>query len=376
MRRGAAPSLRCGAPRRHDVQANESLASTPYRAVLLALVAVVATLALGACGGDDSGNEREAEALLDRAFAKSISSADLKMDAQLEIRGLQGLEGPIRLDASGPFQSGDGELPKLDIDVSVGAQDAGQTVQTGLLSTGDRAFLKFGGEFYEQPPADIARANRQLEQSEGKESESALSQLGVEAARVGVRRAHGGRGRGGRGPDRARVGQARRAAHAHRPQQGGRALGRGRGRRDARHARSRSTDEQLDKLAAAVKEPTFDVYVGKDDDVIRRVSANLEVSVPEADRAQAGGIEGGSLRFSVEFADVNGDQTVKAPAKARPIADLPSQLGGLERARRRRLGLRRPGRTRPRSSQGYEECLNNAPPGDTEALTRCAELLR
>ena len=50
---------------------------------------------------------QEATALLHRAFSKSISSADLKMDAELDsARGLPGLDGPFRLDASGPFQSG------------------------------------------------------------------------------------------------------------------------------------------------------------------------------------------------------------------------------------------------------------------------------
>ncbi len=72
----------------------------------------------------------------------------------------------------------------------------------------------------------------------------------------------------------------------------------------------------------------FDVYVGKDDDVIRRVSATLEVTVPEADRERFNGIEGGSLRISIELSDVNGDQTVEAPPDSRPIKDLSTQLGG------------------------------------------------
>jgi len=346
----------------------------PSRVVLFALFALVSMLALGACGGDDSGNDRDAEALLDRAFAKSISSADLKMDAQLEVRGLQSLDGPIRLDASGPFKSGDGGLPKLDIDVRLGAQDAGQTVQTGFLSTGDRAFLKFGGEFYEQPQADIARANRQLQQSGDKDQKSALAQLGVKprewvsGARMegedevaGVKTEHVS----------AKVDVRRMLTDLNKAvEQSGEAVG-----GVAPGTPKPLSESQLDKLAAAVKEPTFDVYVGKDDDVIRRVSANLEVSVPEADRAQSGGIEGGSLRFSVEFAKVNGEQTVAAPPKARPIADLAKQLGGLS-ALGGGSGAPGQGGGGSQNSQGYEECLNQAPAGDTEALTRCAELLR
>ena len=345
----------------------------PARVALLALLALAAMLVASACGGDDAANDRDAEALLDRAFAKSISSADMKVDAQLEIRGLEGLDSPIRLDASGPFQSGDGGLPKLDVDVRVGAQEAGQTVQTGFLSTGDRAFLKFGGEFYEQPRADIERANRQLEQSGDKDQESALAQLGVKprewvsGARMegedevaGVQTEHVS----AKLNVRRMLTDLNKAVERSGETVGGVAPG----------TPKPLSDPQLRELAAAVKEPTFDVYVGKDDDVIRRVSANLEVSIPEADREQAGGIEGGSLRFSVEFADVNGDQTVKAPSKARPIADLAKQLGGLS-ALGGAPGSGQ-GSGEPESSQGYEECLNQAPAGDTEALTRCAELLR
>ena len=39
---------------------------------------------------------------------------------------------------------------------------AGQTIQTGFLSTGDRAFVKFEDVFYEQPAAEVRRANRMI----------------------------------------------------------------------------------------------------------------------------------------------------------------------------------------------------------------------
>ena len=54
------------------------------------------------------------------------------------------------------------------------------------------------------------------------------------------------------------------------------------------------TDKQLADAAKTVKDPTFDVYVAKEGKTIRRISGNLEVSVPEADRSQTNGITGGS----------------------------------------------------------------------------------
>ena len=60
--------------------------------------------------------------------------------------------------------------------------------------------------------------------------------------------------------------------------------------------------EDIQKLSEVVKDPTFDVYVGKKDHMIRKVSGRIEFDVPEESRSALNGIEGGSLDFSVEFA--------------------------------------------------------------------------
>jgi len=148
----------------------------------------------------------------------------------------------------------------------------------------------------------------------------------------------------------------------------------------------------LDELAEVVENPTFDIYVGKEDDVIRRVSGNLTVEVPEKDRERVNGISGGTLRFSVELGKVNGDQKVEAPAKSRPISDLTSQLqgagalgalGGGAGANPQAPSTTAPGGAVPEGEDGgvqtfqdYSECLDKARPDDTAALSRCAELLR
>ena len=86
--------------------------------------------------------------------------------------------------------------------------------------------------------------------------------------------------------------------------------------------------EDIARIGEVVRDPTFDVYVGVDDDIIRRVSGRVEFSVPEGSRQELGGIESGSLEFTVEFANVNGDQEIEAPSDARPLSDLTTSLGG------------------------------------------------
>jgi hypothetical protein len=362
---------------------------TQLRRAVVALLPILALAGLAGCGGSKS--EEDVEALLDRAFKQSIKSADVKIDAELKIEGLQGVDRPVRLEASGPYIGGDKQLPKVDIDLKIGAAEAGQTVSSGFLSTGDRAFVKFGGEFYEQKKEDVARANAELAKGSGKDRGS-LSELGLNP-RAWVIEAKGEDDETVGGVETEHVSgkldvralfkdmnklvERSAGAVGGAPQGTPRAL----------------SDSDLDELADVVENPTFDIYVGKEDDTIRRVSGNLSMKVPEKDRARVNGISGGSLRFSVELTKVNGDQNVEAPAKSRPIADLTSQLRGAGAlgalGGSGGSGAQPPAATTPtpgavpeqegggvETFQEYSKCLDEARPDDTAALSRCAELLR
>ncbi|MDQ4131226.1 MAG: hypothetical protein M3133_09630, partial [Actinomycetota bacterium] len=249
-------------------------------------------MALVACGGEKS--EGDLEGLLDRAFSKSVRSADVKIDAQIAVDGLPRFERPVRIQASGPYIAGRRALPKLDIDMRIGAQGAGQTVQAGLLSTGDRAFVKFGGVFYRQARADVERANRELRRG-GRGGRGSLRDFGldprrwvVDARDQGVEKVGGVDTRhvSGRLDTRSLFRDLNRLVERSANAIGGRSP----------DVPAPLSSEDVDRLAQIIRSPSFDVYVGEHDDVIRRLSASLEVRVPEADRARLGGIEGGSLR--------------------------------------------------------------------------------
>jgi hypothetical protein len=344
---------------------------------------VPAALVTG-CGGGSGGNEGDAQALVDKAFAKPVKSADVKLDAQLKVEGLQGFTKPVRLQASGPYLSSKGALPKADIDLKIGAQGQGQSVQTGFLSTGDRAFLKFGGQYYEQPRANVAAANRRLQRDRGKSGNS----LGIHPGSwVRDAKMEGSETVGGVDTDHvsARVDVRKVLDDLN-------ALAKkGTGAVGGTTSPQPLTQDKIDQAAQTVKDPTFDVYVGKADGVVHRVSGNLALSVPDSERAQANGITGGSLRFSLDLTNTNGNQTVEVPATSQPISALSKQLGGA--AALGALGgasgtPANPGTTSPRSSGGgtattpdssafkrYSQCLDKAKPGDTQALSRCSALL-
>jgi hypothetical protein len=139
-------------------------------------------------------------------------------------------------------------------------------------------------------------------------------------------------------------------------------------------------------VGEVVRDPTFHVYVGKDDDIIRRVAGKIEFDVPEESRESLGGIQSGAIEFEVEFAKVNGDQEIEAPSNPRPLSDLTTSLGGGGALPGLGGGSQDDTPTPPSDDDGttpeaqdfqeYADCLDKARPEDTEALQRCADLLQ
>ena len=340
-----------------------------------------ATVALASCGGgDDTENVQD---LLDKAFSASIKSADLKVDASIQLKGSPGLDKPVRMTASGPFRTNERKLPSVDIDLKVGTDGGGQTVTTGFLSTGDRAFVKFQDIYYEQPASEVAKANRAI--ADNTNRRGSLRSLGLdprswlaEAKDEGDEEIAGVQTRhvSGRLDVEAVMRNLNRFVR-----RSGAALGGATGQTPPEPL----SDQDIRQVGEVVRDPTFHVYVGTDDDIIRRLAGKIEFDVPEESREGLGGIQSGAIEFEIEFSNVNGDQQIEAPANSRPLSDLTESLGG---------GAALPGLgggsepTTPSPSPGddgtsteaesfkeYADCLDKARPEDTEALQTCAELL-
>ena len=370
----------------------------------LLFLLLFATVALASCGGGD--DQDDVEGLLDNAFSGGIQSADLKLDAELRLEGSPSLERPVRLQASGPFISNEDKLPSADIEIKIGSDGGGQTITTGVLLTGDRAFVKFQDVYYEQPPAQVRRANRALRRNRSRNS--SLSELGFDP-RAWLAEAQDEGEADVAGVETRHVSGMLDVESVLRDfnrfvRRSGQAVGGATGEAPP----AQLSAAQIRTITDAVENPTFDVYVGKEDGLIRRVSGRIEFEVPESSRAELGGIEAGAVEFSLELADVNGDQEIEAPARARPISVLTRSLGGqsvleglgsgIESGSDGGAGESAPeieppsngnggqgqGQLPPESTttpeaedfQRYAECLDEARPEDTEALQRCAELLQ
>src|SRR5829696_3035836 len=342
------------------------------------MLVVLAVCVLSSCGGGD--DQESVEDLLDKAFSGEIHSADLKLDAEIELKGL--LKDPIKIEAEGPFRTNEGKLPSADIELRVGSGDGGQTITSGVLTTGDRVFLKFQDVYYEQPAAQVRATNRALRKNGGKNAKP-LAELGLDP-RSWLAEAKDEGDAEVAGVDTNHVSGTLDVTSLMRNlnkfvNRSAGALGAG------DQPTPRLTAADIRGLSEAVKDPSFDVYVGKQDNLIRRVSGRIEFDIPEGDQAGLGGLKSGSIKFSVELRDLNGDQQIEAPAHARPLSTLTDSRGGALDE----LGAGGGTGQEPGPEEGatgdssdadqfrkYADCLDKARPEDTEQLQRCADLLQ
>jgi hypothetical protein len=348
----------------------------PLRAALtLSLLAVVALAGLVGCGG--GGSSKDARALIDKAFNQSISSADMSLNVEAKVDGVAQLQQPISLKLTGPFQSnGKGKLPSLDFKVSVSG--GGQAFSGGVVSTGDNAFLNFQNTNYEVGAAQVAQLNQQLGQQSG--SRKTLKDFGIDPQAWvkdpeesgdenvnGVDTTHvkAGVDIGKMFSDFNKTIQKAGSMSTATPQQ--------------------LTQDQIDQIKQVVKDPKLDVWVGKSDDKIRRLTVSVDFEIPSDQQSKFQGAKGGSLNFSIDFAKVGEPQTITAPPNARPLSDLKQQLGGFGGGLGGLGGSGSSGSGGSGSSGGgastpsqekiqqYSKCLRNAQPAD---IQKCARFLK
>jgi hypothetical protein len=343
--------------------------SWPLNETLRALVLVAVTaLLLAGCGG--GGNDGEAREILRKGFATPIGAANVSIDLTADLEGIPQQQGPVRVKLAGPYRSnGPGRLQDADLDVVISG--GGQTFSMGLLSTGERAFVQFGGTPYEVSEATVDRLNGAGEEG-GRRPDFGVRPLDwvAGASDEGEATVNGEATRHVRADvdvKKALSDLNRVVARTAPPDSPPPTLGR----------------EQIESIGERVEDPKLDVYVGTDDDRIRRFSLDLSFEVPERDRRRLNGLSSGTITLDVELTEIGRPQPIEEPRGVRPMKELNELLGG-----RGILGLlfgvttgtpqgggANAGPT-PEQIAAYRECVDRAKPADTAAIERCRDLLR
>jgi hypothetical protein len=327
---------------------------------------------LAACGSASSG---DVKSTLDKAFSTPIKSARIDLEVTLDLDGVKQVKGPVKLSVQGPYESGGNTtIPKTDWDIAASA--SGQNFAAGFVSTGDNAWVGFQGQNYEVGKQAVAQINQQIKQAAGQNKKQGLSQFGIDP-REWLKDASD---EGTDNVDGVETDHVSATLDVSRFLDDLNTIVKKAGGTTGTSAQI--TPEQKKQVEDVVKNPRFDVYVGKSDNVIRRLSADLSFKVPGDKQAQLNGLKSGTLSFSIEFADVGKSQTINVPQNAKPLSELTNQLGGLGGvlggSGSSGSGSSGSGSSGPSAAalQKYGECLQKSNPSKPAEQQKCAELLK
>jgi hypothetical protein len=275
------------------------------------LLAALLALGLGACGGGDDGSAGDATQLLERGFATDVDSGRLALELEVDLRGVAALGGPVRLELDGPFRSrGPTRMP--DVDMTFEASLAGQSFDGRLVLLPDGAWVEHGGETYEVGEQLWGRVQDSLEAEEGRPDTFAQAGLDplhwIEGAETGEEREVGGV----------------RATEVSGELDVARML------RDVNRILARESgavpESALDDVDDYFGSVDFTAWIGEDD-IWRRVQAEADFEVPEAERDSAGGLSGGHISLDVRLDQPNEPVEIEGLGAGRPLAELLTKLG-------------------------------------------------
>jgi len=347
----------------------------PRSAALLSLLLTLALVAAG-CGGSDgeeASSSTDVDKLLTQTFtgSKKVDSGNLDLALKVEAQGGGSqLDGPLSIRLSGPFQAQDGgKLPKFKLDAAL--EGAGQSIEAGATSTGEKGYLSFQGTDYvvDDLVFEQFKAGFEQAQKQGTQGQQTFASLGMDPRRWLTDPKNEGEAKVG-DDDTIKITGGVDVAKLLDDVDNALAKASSLGLRGAGQVPEKLTEEQKRQVTEAVKDPRVEIYTGKEDQILRRMVVDLGIDDKSSSTS-------GTLAFDVSITDLNEDQDIAEPADAKPFADLLGQFGGLGLGGSGGAGSSGSASGGGGSSEDLEKfskCIEQAGE-DVEKARKCSELL-
>jgi hypothetical protein len=217
------------------------------------------------------------------------------------------VEGTLRLSLEGPFRAAESPTEMPDLDMDFRASGLGQSYEGRVVVTRENAWVEFGGATYEVGEELWARLLDALRQ-QGDKGPQTFRKAGVDPLDwIQDLEVEGEEDVAGT-PTTKVAGTIDVVAML----------------RDLN--RLTSNPQQQIPGSDVFEDADLEAWIG-DDDIWRRISAESEFNVPEAQREALGGMEGGRVSLDLELADPNEPVEIEGPAEARSIDELLRRLG-------------------------------------------------
>jgi hypothetical protein len=362
------------------------------RTACAVLLAALLGVTLAACGSSTSPDQ--ASTLLKQTFSGThpVNSGNLSFNLTVTPTGSSTLRTPISLSFGGPFQSlGRGKLPKSDFNVTFSGEGAGGTL--GIVSTGTSGYITLQGVSYQLPAATFQKLESSFQgiatNPSGGSGSGVLSKLGIQPLRwlsnpsvVGTENVDGT----STTHIRAAINVAALLADLNTFLTKASSVG----VTGASKISSSLSATTRSKIAAEVRNPTFDVWTGNSDKTVRKMVIALTLPVSGKVSTLLGGLSSAGIALTMRYADLNQPQTISAPTTVHPFTEFESKLrsflAGVEQSLDGAGTLGSSGVTgssatgaigssgASKSVQRYSQCIINAH-NDVSKMQRCASLI-
>jgi hypothetical protein len=333
------------------------------------LLAVLMSAVVAACGSSSSNSSGGAQTLLKQTFSGShtVKSGILSFGLTVTPSGSSTIKGPISLSLSGPFQSrGSGRLPESNLNISIDA--LGHHGQLGIVSTGTNGYITLDGAAYQLPAADYQKLASSF--SSAGSGTGGLSKLGINPLHwltnpsvvgnetvAGASTTH----------IKANINVASLLGDL------STFLQKASGAAGSTGIPSTISPSTRQKIAAAVKNPTVDVWTGTGDKTLRKLSINLNLPVSGQISTLLGGLSSAGIGLTLQYANLNQPQTVAAPSNVQPFSAFAPKLEGILRGIEGSLGAGALGSTGATGAGSSGSASGSAGSGGVNKYTLCIQ---